>query len=116
MTSVEIGMVATLALTIVGVITSLIVLFEKLKGAVNNMVIVDENGKKRVNTFAILKVVMDAVATAEKTGLAGAEKKEIALQSVQAALTSMGVDFDVNEIGGSIDTIVSIINAFIKKK
>ena len=79
-------------------------------------VIVDENGKKRVNTLAILKVVIDAVAVAEKTGLAGAEKKEIAIQSVQQALTSMGVEFDVNEIGDSIDTIVGIINAFIKKK
>ena len=116
MTSVEIGMLSTLVLTIIGVITSLIVLYDKVRVAIKKIIIVDENGNKKVNTFAILRVVMSAVASAEKSGLAGAEKKAIAIQATQTALTEMGIDFDVQEIGDSIDTIVSIINAFIKKK
>lgn len=116
MTSIEIGLLSTLVLTIVATISSLLVLYAKVKDAIKAFVIVDENGKKKVNTFAILKVVIDAVAVAEKTGLAGEAKKDIALKTIQQALTSMGVEFDINEIGSSIDTIVNIINVFTKKK
>ena len=116
MSSVEIGMLATLVLTIVATISSLIALYAKLKDAVKSFVVVEEDGSKKVNTLAILRVVIDAVTVAEKTGLAGAQKKELALETIKQALVSMGVEFDLNEIGSSIDTIVSIINAFIKKK
>lgn len=116
MTSVEIGMLSTLIIAIVGVIASLIALYEKIRVAIKKVIIVDENGNKRVNTFAILRVVMAAVTSAEKSGLAGAEKKAIAIEATQSALTEMGIEFDVQEIGDSIDTIVSIINAFTKKK
>lgn len=116
MSSVEIGMLSTLVLTIIGVISSLIILYAKVRDAIKRFIVVDEEGNKRINTFAILKVVIEAVTVAEQSGLAGQEKKMIAIQSVQQALTSMGVDFDVKEIGDSIDTIVGIINAFTKKK
>lgn len=116
MSSVEIGMLSTLVLTIIGVISSLIILYSKIRDAIKKFIIVDENGNKKVNTFAILRVVIEAVTVAEKSGLAGEEKKAIAINTTQQALTSMGVDFDVKEIGDSIDTIVGIINAFTKKK
>ena len=116
MSSVEIGMLSTLVLTIIGVISSLAILYAKIRDAIKKFIIVDENGNKKINTFAILKVVIDAVTVAEKSGLAGEEKKLIALKTIQQTLTSMGVEFDAKEIGDSIDTIVGIINAFTKKK
>ena len=116
MSSIEIGLLSTLILTIVATVSSLIVLFGKVKESIDKFVIVDENGKKKLNTMSILKVILDAVAVAEKTGLAGAEKKQIAIETIQQTLTSMGVDYDITEISSSIDTIVGIINVFIKKK
>jgi len=116
MSNVEIGLLGTLVLTIVSVITALLVGFGKIQEAVKNFIIIDEDGKKRLNTMEIFKVVLQAVTTAEKTGLAGYEKKEMAIAIVEDTLKAMGVDFDVREIGTSIDTIVGIINIFTKKK
>ena len=116
MTSAEIGLLSTLVLTIIGVIAAISALYAKIKSAVKNIVIVDENGKKRVNTVAIFRVLVSAVSEAERSGLAGAEKKVIAVNAAQKALEEMGIEFNVTEISDSIETIVNIINVFIKKK
>ena len=116
MSSVEIGLIATLTLTIVSVITSFIVLFGKIKSAVKSFIITDASGNKKINTMEIFKVVIKAVTIAEETGKAGVEKKEIAIRVIQETLTAMNIDFNVSEIGDAIESIVGIINAFIKKK
>lgn len=105
--------IVTLATTIVGLIAAL---YSKLKKAMESLVVVDESGKvKSFKSFEFLKIIIYAVSEAEKTGKKGAEKKEIALTMIQSTLNSLGVQFDMTELSDSIDTLVGMINVFIKK-
>lgn len=116
MSTIEIGLLATLALTIIGTITAILGLLGKIQEATKDFVIEDENGKKKLNSTQVLKVVISAITAAEQTALKGADKKELAVETAKQSLIAMGVDFDINDLVDNIEKIVSLVNVFIKKK
>ena len=116
MSAADIAILVSLAGAIGALVTAVIVLYAKLKSAISKIVITDENGKVRqIKVFEIIRIVISAVAVAEQTGKKGAEKKEIAMTTIQGTLNQMGVDYDITSISDSIDTIISLINVFVKK-
>ena len=116
MSAADISILVVLILTIGALISSVTLLYAKLKLAMSKIVITDEDGKVRgIKVFEILKIVVQAVTVAEETGKKGAEKKESALATIQATLDAMNADYDISDLSGTIDTLVGLINAFIKK-
>ena len=116
MDTAEILLLVMIILAIGAVFSTIAVLYAKLKHAISGIVVKDENGNVRgIKVFEIIKVVISAITVAEETGKKGAEKKEIALATIQATLDGMGADYDITELSSSIDTLVSLINAFVKK-
>lgn len=117
MSVADISILVVLVLSIGALVSTVGVLYTRLKVAISSIVITDEDGKVRgVKVFEIIKIVISAVTAAEETGKKGAEKKEIALATIQATLDAMNAEYDIKELSGTIDTLVSLINAFIKKK
>lgn len=116
MDAVTISLVVILFSALGTLTAAVITLYAKLKSAISKLVVVDENGKiQKVKVFDFLKIIISAVTVAEETGKKGAEKKEIALATIQETLNQMGADYDISDLSSSIDTIISLINVFIKK-
>ena len=115
MSTADISIVITLVLTVGALISTVAVLYTRLKLAISSIVITDENGKVTgLKVFELIRIVISAVSTAEETGKQGAEKKEIALATIQKTLDEMGAKYDIKELSSTIDTLVTLINAFLK--
>ena len=116
MSGADIGILVALVATITTLVGLVTALYAKLKSAISKILVIDENGKVRgIKFFEIIRIVISAVAMAEETGKKGAEKKEIAMTTIQSTLDAMGADYDISELSSTIDTLVTLINAFIKK-
>ena len=116
MSTADISIIVSVALALGALISAVAVLYARLKLAIGNIIVTDEDGKlKEVKVLEIIRIVMGAVTAAEQTGKQGAEKKEIAIASIQATLDGMNANYDIKEISGTIDILVSLINAFVKK-
>ena len=116
MTTADISILVVLVLAVGSLVSAVTLLYAKLKHSISGLFVKDENGKvKGFKVFEFIRIVIQAVTVAEETGKKGAEKKEIALATIQATLDGMGADYDITELSGTIDTLVSLINAFIKK-
>lgn len=115
MSTADISILITLVLTVGALISTVAVLYTRLKLSISSIVITDENGKVTgLKVFELIRIVISAVSTAEETGKQGAEKKEIALATIQKTLDEMGAKYDIKELSSTIDTLVTLINAFLK--
>lgn len=116
MEATTISLIVLVFLAIGALASTVAVLYTKLKLAIGRLVVVDENGKiQKVKVFDFLRIIISAVTVAEETGKKGAEKKEIALATIQETLNQMGADYDITELSSAIDTLVGLINVFVKK-
>lgn len=116
MNNTTIALMVIIFLSIGTIASTVAVLYAKLKSAISSLVVTDDDGNiKKVKVFDFLRIIISAVTVAEETGKKGAEKKEIALATIQETLNQMGADYDIKELSGAIDTLVGLINAFIKK-
>ena len=85
--------------------------------AIKNWIKLVKNNSKDQNWKLIMQVADKAMATAEKTGAAGADKKTMVVESVKASCKAAGIEADefIDQLLDYIDQCISFVNSMKEK-
>ena len=80
--------------------------------AIKNWIKLLKTNSKDQNWKLIMKIADEAMATAEKTGAAGADKKTMVVESVKASCKAAGIDADefIDQLLDYIDQCIAFVN------
>ena len=76
-----------------------------------------KNNSKDQNWKLIMKIADEAMAAAEKTGAAGADKKTMVVETVKASCKAAGIEADefIDQLLDYIDQCISFVNSMKEK-
>ena len=97
----DISLIISLAVALLGAIAVIVTMYRKLKKALGDLI--KEGGWKK-----LFPIILNAIAEAEATGKTGAEKKEIVMAAVDSFASQMGIQYEVENLSKLIDEIVEI--------
>ena len=102
----DISLIISLAVALLGAIAVIVTMYRKLKKALGDLI--KDGGWKK-----LFPIILNAIAEAEATGKTGAEKKEIVMAAVDSFASQMGIQYEVenlSKLSHEIGEISSKIN------
>jgi hypothetical protein len=104
----DLNMLLTLIITGVTLLGTLIGVGIKLWGALK-IIAKNKDWKK------IMKIADVAMKQAEASGKAGAEKKQMVIDIVEASCAELGIVIDINEVVKYVEESIAFVNSLTKK-
>lgn len=104
----NLNMLLTLIITGVTLLGTLIGVGIKLWGAIK-LIAKNKDWKK------IMQIADAAMRQAEASGKAGAEKKQMAIEIIEASCAELGIVVDIDEVVKYIEETIAFVNSLTKK-